>query len=64
MWNKKYNGYCFKSICDELEVAFKPHHKFSADLGGYAKRATSLETVDGAWGNRRKERTKMTNELR
>jgi hypothetical protein len=37
MWNKKYNGYRFKSICDELEVAFKPCHKFTADLGGYAK---------------------------
>jgi hypothetical protein len=38
MWNKKYKGYRFKSICDELEVAFKPRHKFTADLGGYAKR--------------------------
>ncbi len=38
MWNKKYKGYQFKSICDKLEVAFKPHHKFTADLGGYAKR--------------------------
>jgi hypothetical protein len=23
MWNKKYKGYRFKSICKELEVAFK-----------------------------------------
>ncbi len=38
MWNKKYKGYRFKSICNELEVAFKPCHKFTADLGGYAKR--------------------------
>jgi hypothetical protein len=38
MWNKKYMGYQFKSICDELEVAFKPCHKFAADLGGYAER--------------------------
>jgi hypothetical protein len=38
MWNKKYKGYQFKSICDKLEVAFKPHHKFAADLGGYAER--------------------------
>ncbi len=37
MWNKKYKGYQFKSICDELEVAFKPCHKFAADLGGYAE---------------------------
>ena len=35
MWNKKYKGYCFKSICDELEVNFKPRHKFSSKLGGY-----------------------------
>ncbi len=38
MWNKKYKGYQFKSICDKLEVAFKPCHKFVADLGGYAER--------------------------
>ncbi len=38
MWNKKYKGYWFKSICDELEVVFKPRHKFAADLGGYAER--------------------------
>jgi hypothetical protein len=37
MWNKKYKGYQFKSICNKLEVAFKPCHKFTADLGGYAK---------------------------
>ncbi len=38
MWNKKYKGYQFKSICDKLEVAFKPRHKFTADLGGYVER--------------------------
>jgi hypothetical protein len=37
MWNKKYKGDQFKTICDELEVAFKPCHKFAADLGGYAE---------------------------
>jgi hypothetical protein len=36
MWNKKYKGYRFKLICDELEVAFKPRITFMADLGGYA----------------------------
>ncbi len=36
MWNKKYKGYRFKSICNELNVAFKPHITFTADLGGYA----------------------------
>jgi len=41
MWNKKYKGYNFKSICDELEVDFKPRIKFSADLGGYAKKDDS-----------------------
>jgi hypothetical protein len=38
MWNKKYKRYQFKSICNKLEVAFKPCHKFTADLGGYAER--------------------------
>jgi hypothetical protein len=38
MWNKKYKGYQFKSICDKLEVTFKPHYKFAADLGEYAER--------------------------
>jgi hypothetical protein len=38
MWNKKYKRYRFKSTCNELEVAFKPCHKFTADLGGYAER--------------------------
>jgi len=40
-WNKKYKGYCFKSICDELEVDFKPRIKFAADLGGYAEKDDS-----------------------
>ena len=35
MWNKKYKGYRFKSICDKLEVNFKPRHMFSSKLGGY-----------------------------
>jgi hypothetical protein len=33
MWNKKYKGYLFKLICDELEVDFKPCIKFTVDLG-------------------------------
>jgi hypothetical protein len=41
MWNKKYKGYRFKSICDELEVDFKPRIKFSADLGGYVEKDDS-----------------------
>jgi hypothetical protein len=41
MWNKKYKGYHFKSICDKLEVAFKPRHKFTAELGGYADKEDS-----------------------
>jgi len=36
MWNKKYKGYRFKSIYDELKVDFIPRIKFSADLDGYA----------------------------
>ncbi len=41
MWNKKYKGYHFKSICDKLEVAFKPRHKFTVELGGYADKEDS-----------------------
>ncbi len=41
MWNKKYKGYQFKSICNKPEVAFKPCHKFNADLGGYAEQASN-----------------------
>jgi hypothetical protein len=41
MWNKKYKGYRFKSICDELEVECKPRIKFTADLGGYAEKEDS-----------------------
>jgi hypothetical protein len=41
IWNKKYKGYRFKLICDKLEVEFKPHIKFTADLGGYAEREDS-----------------------
>jgi hypothetical protein len=38
MWNKKYKDCRFKLICNKLEVAFKPCHKFSAKLGGYASK--------------------------
>jgi hypothetical protein len=38
MWNKKYKGYCFKSICNKLEVAFKPCHKFLMELGRCASK--------------------------
>jgi hypothetical protein len=34
-WNKKYHGYRPKGICDEMDMRYKPHHKFTADLGGY-----------------------------
>jgi hypothetical protein len=37
-WNKKYKGYRFKLICDELKVDFKPRIKFTANLGGYAEK--------------------------
>ncbi len=45
MWNKKYKGCRFKSICDKLEVAFKPRHKFTAELGGYADK----EDLESEW---------------
>jgi hypothetical protein len=41
MWNKKYKEYHFKSICDKLEVTFKPCHKFMAELGGYTTKEES-----------------------
>ncbi len=41
MWNKKYKGYRFKLICNELKVAFKPCITFTADLGGYAAKEDS-----------------------
>jgi hypothetical protein len=41
MWNKKYKGYPFKLIGDELEVDFKPCIKFSADLGGHVEKDDS-----------------------
>jgi hypothetical protein len=41
MWNKKYKEYHFKSICNKLEMAFKPGHKFTAELGGYMDKEDS-----------------------
>ncbi len=41
MWNKKYKGCRFKSICNELKVDFKPRIKFTADLSGYAEKEDS-----------------------
>jgi hypothetical protein len=38
MWKKKYKGYRFKLICDKLEVAFKPRHKFSTKLGMHSSK--------------------------
>eukprot|EP00804_Cyclotella_cryptica_P020584 CCRYP_003431-RA/>CCRYP_003431-RA protein AED:0.33 eAED:0.38 QI:0/0/0/1/1/1/3/0/626 len=34
-WNKRYKGYRGKWICDEMEIAYVPRHKFAADMGGY-----------------------------
>ena len=38
MWKKKYKGYRFKSVFNELEVDFKPRIKFAADVGGRRER--------------------------
>ena len=46
MWNKKSKGSRFKFICDKLEVAFKPRHKFTEELGGYAE-----QDSDGSGSN-------------
>jgi hypothetical protein len=34
-WNKKYKGYRPRTVCDELEIKFKPQSKFTAKLGGH-----------------------------
>ena len=34
-WNKKYKGYRPRTVCDKLEIDFKPQSKFTAKLGGY-----------------------------
>ena len=41
MWTKKYMGYPFKLICDELKVDFKPCIKFTSDLGRYVEKDNS-----------------------
>jgi hypothetical protein len=53
-WKKKYKGYHFKSICNEIELAFKPHNNFLAEFGGYA------EAINGAQGQRMIGRMTMT----
>ena len=44
MWNKRYKGYLFKSVCDELEVPFKPRAKFMSALGGYRDAGSESES--------------------
>jgi hypothetical protein len=34
-WCKKYKGYRFKPICNEIKAALKPRITFTADLGEY-----------------------------
>jgi hypothetical protein len=38
MYNKKYKVYRLKLICNKLKLAFKPCHKYSTKLGGYASK--------------------------
>ena len=35
LWNKKNKGWRPRTVCDKLEVEFKPRSKFTAKLGGY-----------------------------
>jgi hypothetical protein len=42
-WNKKYYGYRPKGMCNEMELRYKPHHKFTADLGGYPADSSGSE---------------------
>ena len=34
-WNKNWKGFRPDWVCREMEVKYKPRHKFSADMGGY-----------------------------
>eukprot|EP00804_Cyclotella_cryptica_P011508 CCRYP_017067-RA/>CCRYP_017067-RA protein AED:0.60 eAED:0.30 QI:0/0/0/0.5/0/0.5/2/0/565 len=38
-WNKRYEGYCRKWICDKMKMAYVPRHKFAADNGGYPSKS-------------------------
>jgi hypothetical protein len=63
MWNKKYKGYRVKSICNELEVDFKPRIKFTAcgegrfggqmtvrgDVGGRREQGWQMDYSDRSW---------------
>jgi hypothetical protein len=40
-WNKKYKGYRAKWIFDEIELKYKPRHRFAADMGGYQEDSAS-----------------------
>ncbi len=48
-WNKKYKGYRFKSICNELKVTFKICHLFTVEWVGTQKRRIR-RVNDGAQG--------------
>jgi hypothetical protein len=39
--NKKYKGYRAKWICDEMELKYKPEHRFAVDMGGYPEDSAS-----------------------
>ena len=44
-WNKKYKGYHGKWICNKMEMAYIPRHKFAADMGGTPARVMLNEGV-------------------
>jgi len=48
-WNKKYKGYRPRTVCDKLEIEFKPQSKFTAKLGASLQRTEN----DGVGGQRK-----------
>jgi hypothetical protein len=51
MWNKKYKGYRVKTICNELEVEFKPQLGWVCREGRFGEQMT----VRGDTGGRREQ---------
>ena len=42
-WNKAWKGFRPDWVCREMELKYKPRHKFSADMGGYPSESEDEE---------------------
>ena len=62
MWKKKYKGYRFKSICNELEVV-SSHASNLRQTWVCMRRRKVCRANDSVRGRQRKERTRMINGL-